>query len=92
MKSISLNQHAPIISDEISGAEILKEIQDLLTTEDIVSIDMNEIKSMATFCSKQIFGKLYLELGAENFFNRIEIKNATDNVKTIIRIGIESVL
>ena len=92
MKSISLNQYAPIISDEVAGAEILKKIQDLLSTEEIVTIDMNEIKSMATFCSKQIFGKLYLELGAEKFFNRIEIKNATDNVKTIIRIGIESVL
>jgi hypothetical protein len=92
MKTIDLHDYAPIISDNIAGDKILKEIQEVLKTNDIISIDMKDIKSMATFCAKQIFGQLYIELGSEQFFNRVEIINTTENVKTIIRIGIESVL
>lgn len=92
MKNIDLQKYAPIISDEVAGESILKEIKEVLVTDDTVSIDMKSIKSMATFCAKQIFGHLYKELGSEQFFNRVEIKNASDNVKTIIRIGIESIL
>jgi len=92
MNIIDLSKYAPIISDEVSGSEILAQVQEALESEKIICIDMNDIKSMATFCSKQIFGKLYKEMGPEDFFNRIEIKNAKDNIKTIIRIGIESVV
>lgn len=92
MRNFDLKQYAPIISDEITGDSILREIQGILQTEDVICIDMKDIKSMATFCAKQIFGRLYSDLGQEDFFNRIEIKNATENVKTIIRIGIESIL
>ena len=47
---------------------------------------------MATFCAKQIFGKLYVDLGSENFFERIEILNASDDLKSIIKIGIQSAI
>ena len=92
MKIIDLQKYAPIISDDKAGDNILNEIIESLKTDDVISIDMKDIKSMATYSAKQIFGKLYSNLGPEDFFNRIEIRNATDNVKTIIRIGIESVL
>ncbi len=92
MKTINLQDYAPIISDNNSGEEILNSILESLKTNEVICIDMNGIKSMATFSAKQVFGKLYLDLGPENFFNRIEILNASDNIKTIIRIGIEGVL
>lgn len=92
MKNIDLQNYAPIISDSDAGDEILKKMQEVLITGENISIDMKEIKSMATFCAKQIFGQLYKELGSEQFFNRVEIKNASENVRTIIRIGIESVV
>lgn len=92
MKIINLQGYAPIISDNNSGEEILNEITETLKTNEVICIDMKGIKSMATFSAKQIFGKLYLDLGPEKFFNRIEIENASDNIKTIIRIGIEGVL
>ncbi len=92
MKHINLDDYAPMISDDKAGETILNEIVESLKSNEIVCIEMKSIKSMATFSAKQIFGKLYLQLGPEAFFNRIEIKNASDNVKTIIRLGIESVL
>jgi hypothetical protein len=44
---------------------------------------------MATFCAKQVFGNLYLELGPSDFFEKIRISNANDDIRTIIKIGIQ---
>lgn len=43
---------------------------------------------MATYCAKQIFGRLYVELGQNIFSKNIIIKNASDNVRLIIQLGI----
>lgn len=88
---ISLNQYAPVISDEQTGLEILNSIKSALESDDVV-VDMTEVKSMATFCAKQIFGTLYVELGPSVFYSRIQIKNANDDIKVIIRMGIVSAL
>ncbi|MER2996459.1 STAS-like domain-containing protein [Pontibacter populi] len=92
MKMVSLLDYSPIISDRLIGDEIYTKIKSTLTTGGPVTVDLDGIKSMATFCAKQIFGRLYLELGSSEFFNQIQLKNATDDVKTIIRIGIQNAL
>ena len=51
-------------------------------------IDFANIKSMATYNAKQIFGQLYLNLGAEDFFKKIIIKNASPSILAIIKLGI----
>lgn len=45
---------------------------------------------MATFCAKQIFGKLYIDLTPSVFYNNIKIIRATEDVKLIIRLGIQN--
>ncbi|WP_242929175.1 STAS-like domain-containing protein [Pontibacter vulgaris] len=92
MKTINLNRYSPIISDKIAGDEIYSTIINELSRNDAVSIDLDGIKSMATFCAKQIFGKLYLELGPNTFFQKIALRNASNDVKTIIKIGIQNAL
>lgn len=91
MKTVSLNQYAPIISDEQIGEEIYKVINDALSN-DTVTVDFEGVKSMATFCAKQIFGQLYKSLGPESFYEKILIKNANEDLKVIIRMGIVSAL
>lgn len=91
MKKLEINKFGPIISDRETGKEIYDLIKDRLH-ESVIIVDLSEIKSMATFCAKQIFGKLYVELGAQRFFEKIEIQNASDDIKTIIKIGIQSAL
>jgi len=91
MIEISLNQYAPVISDEQTGLDIFESIKNALKSEDVV-VDMTDVKSMATFCAKQIFGKLYKELGPNGFYTKIKIKNANDDIKVIIRMGIVSAL
>lgn len=92
MKTLSLNKYSPIISDKSIGQEIYDSIDNYLKKGESVEIDLGSIKSMATFCAKQIFGKLYLSLGSQTFFERVVIKNASEDVKTIIRIGIQNAI
>lgn len=86
--NISLDEFAPIISSKESGIIIYNQIIGANPQENEVTIDMKNIKSMATYCAKQIFGRLYIELGQNLFSNNIIIKNASDNVKLIIQLGI----
>lgn len=92
MRNINLDKFGPIISTKESGNQILELINDGLKSNQQIQIDLKKIRSMATFCAKQIFGKLYVELGSENFFERIEILNASDDLKSIIKIGIQSAI
>jgi len=92
MKKINLDNYGPIISDKEIGKIIFDLISDQLKVGEKVIINMESIKSMATFCAKQIFGKLYITLGAAEFFERIELSNVTDDVKIIIKIGIQNAI
>lgn len=87
-KNISLDEFAPIISSKESGSIIYNRIKDANPLENEITIEMRYIKSMATYCAKQIFGRLYVELGQNIFSKNIIIKNASDNVKLIIQLGI----
>jgi hypothetical protein len=92
MKTIDLTKYAPVFSNEEIGKVVFSEIISTLNTGDDILIDMTGIKSMATCCAKQVFGELYKKLGAEDFYSRVTIKGASDNVKVIIRLGIKYVI
>lgn len=92
MKIVNLDKFGPIISTKESGEEILTVISNALEKNNNIQIELGKIRSMATFCAKQIFGNLYLKLTAEIFFDRIEILNASDDLKSIIKIGIQSAI
>ena len=47
---------------------------------------------MATYCAKQIFGNLYVTLGASVFYDKIRIANASDDLRVIIRMGIAATI
>jgi len=92
MKTIELKKFGPIISDKIIGDEIYRLINESLSKQQKVILDFSEIVSMATFCAKQIFGKLYLSLTPEVFFERIEFENVSNDIKLIIKIGIQNAI
>lgn len=89
---ISLNDFGPLISDKKVGDEIYQIIKKNLLKETILEVDFKEITSMATFCAKQIFGKLYIELGASQFFERIKFQNTNEDLQIIIKMGIQNAL
>ena len=89
---IELKKFGLIISDQDSGKTIYEKIKNDIESHGKCIVDLQDVKSMATYNAKQIFGKLYLELGSKDFFEKIEIKNASEDLKLIIRLGIQSAL
>lgn len=89
---IKLEKFGPIISDKDIGAELFTIINAELNKHDIVEIDFTNIISMATFCAKQIFGRLYIELGSEVFFEKIKFHNVNDDLQIIIKMGIQNAI
>ena len=85
METVNLKEFGPIISDRETGFKIYNLIKAKNPHSTIVNI-----KSMATFCAKQIFGKLYIDLTPSVFYNNIKIIRATEDVKLIIRLGIQN--
>lgn len=92
MKSISLRPYAPIISNRARGKEILDKIMALDPLNNEVTVDMTDIISMTTYCAKQIFGTLYKELGGKVFQKNIILKNVSEDVYLVIRLGIDNVI
>ena len=89
---IELKKYGLIISDQDSGKIIYEKIKQEISLHSKCIVDFLDVKSMATYNAKQIFGKLYLELGSNDFFEKIEIKNASEDLKLIIRLGIQSAI
>ena len=88
MRKINLNKYAPLITRRELGDEIYSLIKEGLNVSDEVEILMTDVVSMTTFCAKQIFGRLYVELGREEYRRRVHLINSSDDVNFIIRIGI----
>lgn len=92
MNTIIIKEYGTIISDEDLGNRIFDAINKCIESDGAVTIDMQGVKTMATFCAKQIFGKLCKKLGQSVFFEKVTIISATERIKTSIRVGILSAL
>jgi hypothetical protein len=89
---IDLTKYGPIISDKSVGKKIHDLLNSSLKENEAIEVDFKDVISMATFCAKQIFGKLYVAIGSEKFFERIKFKNVNDDLKIIIKMGIQSAI
>ena len=92
MKTLKLDKYGIMINQREVGDDIFSEIFDSLQRNDKLTIDFKNIRSMATFCAKQIFGKLYLMLTPNNFYQRIYLQNVNEDLKIIIQEGINNAL
>lgn len=89
---VKISSFGPIISDKVIGSKIYSEISSSLKEKEIIDVDFVGVVSMATFCAKQIFGKLYIEMGADSFFERIKFLNVSEDLQIIIKMGIQSAI
>lgn len=89
MNTISLDDYGPVISDREVGNRIYELIKSRVTSGEKVEVDMKAIQSMATYCAKQIFGALYVELGSKVFYENVFLKNANNDIRIIVNIGIQ---
>ena len=86
---LKLEKYGQIISNDSFGKEIANEIHLLLKESNKTIIDFLGVRSITLNNAKQIFGELYLELGSEDFFKRIQLNNISSNLEYIIRLGIQ---
>lgn len=89
---INLLDFGSVINDKETGEALYSAIKVLLKENNTVEVNFSGVITMATFCAKQTFGRLYVELGPQDFFNRLVLKNANSDLKFIVRTGIESAL
>lgn len=87
-RTLNLQDYGPILSNKEIGKIIYDRINDLDPKNNEIIIELQGIKSMATFCAKQIFGRLFIELSPEVFHKNIVLKNMSDDVKASISLGI----
>lgn len=92
MDTVFVKQFGSVITDKEVGAEILRLLHEKLIADGEVKIDLEGVLTMATYCAKQIFGFLYVELGPETFFRKVLIANASDDIKALIQLGILNAL
>ncbi len=88
MAVIDLNKYSPLVTRRELGDEIYTLIKEGIDKNGEVDVMMTKIVSMTTFCAKQIFGRLYVELGREEYKKRVHLVNVSEDVNFIIRIGI----
>lgn len=84
MKTIRLNNYGTLIGEALVGKQIYDIIKENIHGEDTISIDFTGVISMATFCARQIFGKLYIELGPSEFKQKLILCNANNSIKSVI--------
>lgn len=92
METLKVVDFGSVITDRSVGDIILRRVRGLLKTDHKVCVDFSNVITMATYCAKQIFGTLYIELNPQNFFDRIIISNASDDIKALIQLGIMNAL
>ena len=92
MITIDLSNLGPIISDRGTGDNIYKMIIEKDPKDNKIEINLSGIVSMATYSAKQIFGRLYVELGADIFYKNIILKNVSDDVLFLVKLGIKYAL
>ena len=90
--TIKISEYGAVISDDETGATVYNSLKTALNKYSKVEVSFEGVITMATYCAKQIFGKLYLDLGSKAFFDRLLLTHASQDIKFIIRTGIESAL
>ena len=90
-KTVDLNKYGPVINTEQKGESCYCDIMKADPYQNRVFIKMKQIVSMTTTRAKQIFGRVYKEIGEEKFSNNI-VLDVTDGVYIIIEMGLEELL
>jgi hypothetical protein len=81
-----------VLAEPAVADQIFEDVMNLIKTEKTVEINFEGVKTMTTICGQKIFGRLYVELGGTDYFEKIKLLNHDDHLKIMIRKGIEDSL
>lgn len=91
---LEMKRFKSLVTRKVDGEEVYNEIMSHLRQGEQVIVDFEEIDTMTTYFAKQVFGKLYIELGAAAFGMQIKFdeKKMTEDVALVVKIGIKGAL
>lgn len=91
---LQMNRFTSIVTRKSDGEEIYQEIKSHLDDGDVIIVDFSGIDTMTTYFAKQVFGKLYVEMGADSFGKMIkfEKQHMSDDVELVLKIGISGAI
>lgn len=91
---LQMNRFKSIVTRKSDGDAVYSEIKAHLNNGEKIIVDFSGIDTMTTYFAKQVFGKLYMELGAEDFSNQISFEkhNMSADVELVLRIGISGAI
>lgn len=91
MAEVNLNKYGTVINTEQLGEQCYNDIMRENPYDNQVLVRMKNIVSMTTTRAKQIFGRIYKEIGEEKFTKNI-VLDCSDGVYIIIEMGLEELL
>ena len=80
--------YSEAITNEQVGLKLKIEIDKELQSSDVIEVDFDGVLTMTTNCAKQIFGEMYEKMGAEQFYRRIIMIAANEDIQLSITQGI----
>lgn len=89
MDTFELKKDYRSITSLEASKEVYSIIKNHITNSDKpLSIDFTGVLAITTFCAKDIFGKLYRELGPTKFHEQLRLLNVKEDFKIVIQEGI----
>lgn len=85
---MELKKYGSVITEKEIADAVYNDINKKLAQHNQITIDCNGVMTMATFCAKQIFGQLYIELTAKQFNEKIKLINVSEDLELAIRWGV----
>lgn len=87
---VQMNQYKHLVIRKVNGVEVYNDIKSHLDAGEVVIIDFSGIDTMTTYFAKQVFGKLYTEMGSEDFTMKVKFdkRYLTEDLDLVLRIGI----
>ena len=90
MQTLQLKDYRTIIVENKTPTTIYTEIKKTIEEKRNAKVDFSNIAMISPSFAKQVFGKLYLELGDKRFSEVVKIINANDKIDLLIKIEIQN--
>lgn len=92
--TLQMIHYRHLVTRKVDGVEVYDVIKEHLNNGEVVIVNFNGIDTMTTYFAKQVFGKLYTELGVEQFSERVKFDKhyMTEDIELVLKIGIAGAL
>ncbi len=92
MQTLELKAYRHIVVENQTYTAIYAAIKKAIEQNRRAKVDFTNVLIISPSFAKQVFGKLYIELGANRFSELIKVTNANDKIDLLIRVQIQNAI